>query len=272
MRNGSFETRNFDDWVAEVEGLTNRPWQISRADQFTNYFVDPTSPQDGRFVAWCGFDGDGPVEYRLYQDLTVPDDSPAQLSWQHRLQWAFLGLEAKSRAYSVELVDPESGQVLEVLHEFSTGDASSVRLSGDSGWETHTADLAALGYSGQTVRLLFRAQVPDSFTGPGQLEVDNVQLWTGTVWPENVDDLIRDFVAPKTGVYYVRVTGTPLTRYSLMTARNMEFDLESNDTIESAQDLLVPDVSGRQWILARLRTIPPHRKISIGCIWVAISS
>jgi hypothetical protein len=71
-------------------------------------------------------------------------------------------------------------------------------------------------------------------------------------WPANVNDLIRGFVAPATGTYYVRVSGTPQTQYSLVATRNTEFDLEPNDTPASAQSLLVSDVSGRQWVLGAI--------------------
>ena len=51
----------------------------------------------------------------------------------------------------------------------------------------------------------------------------------------NVDQLIR-FVAPATGTYYVRIAGAPV-EYSLVVARNADFDTEDNDSIATAQDI-----------------------------------
>src|SRR5262249_29984993 len=46
--------------------------------------------------------------------------------------------------------------------------------TGDTGWLTHTADLTA--FAGRQVRLMFREAVPETFSGPGQFELDAVSL------------------------------------------------------------------------------------------------
>ena len=205
LRNGSFETGDFQHWIVEVDGQTTRPWQVSGPDVFNSLLLDRTEPQDGDFVAWNGFNGAGAVEFRMYQDLAIPANVPqALLSWQQRLQWAFSDQTQLARQFSVELLVPGSNEPLEVLYSFSTGDANIQQMFGDTDWQTQTADLS--GYAGQTVRLMFRENVPnESELGrSGQVELDNIRLDLASPWPANVDDLLRDFVAPATGTYYVR--------------------------------------------------------------------
>ena len=259
LRNGSFETGDFSYWTVETDGDTDRPWRVTGADEGGSFFFDRTSPQDGQFVAWNGFDGNGPVQFRMFQDVAIPAEIPqALLSWQSRVQWTFFRVDSLPRDFSVELLNPETNELLAELYSFSTGPASSQRLWGDTGWETVSVDLNELGLdlAGQTVRLMFRQDVPDSYTGDAQFELDNIQLDLGLTWPSNVDDLIRDFVAPKSGQYFVRVSGTPLTPYTVVATRNVEFDLEGNNDLASAQALLVPDVQGRQWLLGAVETGP----------------
>ena len=259
LKNGSFETGDFSHWTVEVDGYTDWPWQILGPDRGGGLFLDSTDPQDGQFVAFNGFDGDGPLEYRMFQDLAIPANVPqALLSWGYRAQWTFFDVEAQSRELIVELLDPKTDELLAELFHFSTGPAGSQSLWGDTGWESVSVDLKELGFAGRDVRLVFREEIPDSFTGDGQLELDAIQLDLGLSWPSNVDDLIRDFVAPSSGQYFVRVSGTPLTPYTVVATRNVEFDLENNDDITSAQSLLVPDVQGRQWLMGAVEADREH--------------
>jgi hypothetical protein len=109
-------------------------------------------------------------------------------------------------------------------------------------------DLAS--YAGSTVRLLFVEDVPESFTGPAQIEFDGIKLDLAQDLPTNVDDMIRDYIVPSGGTYFVRVAGDPLTRYSLVTTRNAEFGIE--EVTETAQPLLSSETQGRQWLLGYL--------------------
>jgi hypothetical protein len=262
LLNGSFETGDFQHWIVEIDGQTTRPWQVSGAGVFNSLLLDPIEPQDGEFVAWNWLNGTGAVEFRMYQDLAIPENvSQAQLSWQQRLQWAFSDQNQLAREFSVELLRPNTNETLHVLYTFSTGDANIQQMFGDTAWQTQSVDLSdhldLADYAGQTVRLMFRQNVPDEISASelgrsGQVELDNIRLDLASPWPANVDDLLRDFVAPATGRYYVRVSGTPQTQYSLVVTRNTEFDLEPNDRFATAQALLVPDVAGRQWVMGAI--------------------
>lgn len=112
--------------------------------------------------------------------------------------------------------------------------SGTIDPTGDTGWQTHSADLSA--HTGSTVRLRFREEIPNVFTGPAQIEFDAISLELGLPGaPTNVDNVIRNFVAPTTDTYFPRVSGAEGTDYSLLVTRNADFSIEDNDDIASAQ-------------------------------------
>ncbi|HUR55183.1 MAG TPA: pre-peptidase C-terminal domain-containing protein, partial [Gemmataceae bacterium] len=173
VNNGSFETGDFTGWSVSTTGFPFVDWTVSGAGDGSGFFPG-TSPQDGALVAWNGFDGGGPMEFSMFQDVAIPAGIPsATLSWQERIQWDFAltGSATEARTYQVLVQNPGTGATLGTLYSFSTGTAHVV---GDTGWQTHTADLSA--YAGTTVRLHFREVIPEAFTGPGQIEFDAIRL------------------------------------------------------------------------------------------------
>lgn len=181
VQNGGFETGNFLGWSTMTTGTPFLPWSVSTAGA-TGGFLIPTSPQDGAYDAWNGFDGGGPMTFSMYQDVAIPVGATAALlSWDDRLQWDFTltSTATVARTYDVQIVDPVSAAVLATLYSFSTGTARAV---GDTGWQAHSADLAA--FTGQTVRLLFTEFIPENFTGPGQAEFDAISIMATTPVPE----------------------------------------------------------------------------------------
>jgi hypothetical protein len=70
----------------------------------------------------------------------------------------------------------------------------------------------------------------------------------------NADQIISDFLATSTGTYYLKVTSTSEAHYSVVVTRNAEFDTERNGSIGTAQDLLVPEVGGRRWVMGAIQT------------------
>lgn len=174
--NGGFETGDFTGWTTVTTSTPFRPWQVTGAGLGNGFGIAPTSPPDGDFVAWNGFDGSGPMEFELYQDVTIPTSvTAATLSWQDRLQWNFtLGTFASlPRTLDVEIRDPVSDAVLATVSSFSTG-SQGTNPTGDTGWQTHTADLSA--FAGQNVRIAFVETIPQPLTGPGQAEFDQISL------------------------------------------------------------------------------------------------
>ena len=116
------------------------------------------------------------MEFRMFQQLSLPTDaSTLQLSWQDRVQWDYLpgGIATEPRIYEVQLRDPATDAILDTLYSFSTG-TQDTNPTGDTGWQTHTADLSA--YAGQDVQLYYYEFIPQNFTGPGQIEFDAISL------------------------------------------------------------------------------------------------
>ncbi len=175
--NGSFETGDFSGWTTVTTSSPFRPWAVTGAGQGDGFDMLQTSPQDGTFEAWNGFDGSGPMEYQMYQDVSIPAGNAATLSWLDRVQWNFTlgGTATQPRLYDVEVRDPNTNAILDTVYSFSTG-TQAQNPTGNTNWQSHSADLSA--YAGQTVRIFFREQIPESGTGPGQIEFDGISLVT----------------------------------------------------------------------------------------------
>ncbi|MEW4568425.1 S8 family serine peptidase [Tautonia sp. JC769] len=250
--NGSFETGDFTGWTVQTTGSPFQPWSVSGPGFGGGFDMETTQPQDGSFVAWNGFDGGGPMEFTMFQDVSIPADTSPTLSWTDRIQWNFTlgGPATLPRTREVLIVDPGTNEVLQQVSFFSTG-TQSENPTGDTGWQSHSADLSA--FAGSTVRLLFREIIPQSGTGPGQAEFDaiSIDLGLNEPIPTNVDDLIQ-FVAPASGTYFVRVSGTADTAYNLVATRGLTFDLEGNDELAAAQPVLSPQAAGRHWVLGHV--------------------
>ena len=182
LSNGGFETGDFTGWTRITSGAPFIDWTVSTAGGGSGFFPF-TSPQEGVYDAWNGFDGDGPMSFALYQDVTIPGSTTALLSWTHRAQWDFalVGTATQPRLFEVQLRDPGTNAVLDTLYSFSTGTA---RVVGDTGWISAAADLSA--FAGSSVRVYFLESIPESFTGPGQLEIDAVSLRTPVPEPASL--------------------------------------------------------------------------------------
>lgn len=174
LLNGSFEAGVLAGWTAYTTGSPFLPWAVSAAGSGAGFEMAPTQPQDGGSVAWNGFDGEGPMQFVLFQDVAIPASaSAATLEWYDRAQWNyFVGTQTMPRVYEVQLRDPVTDDLLATLHSFNTGVDAGL---GDSGWLLHAVDVSA--FTGMAVRVQFVADIPEPFTGPGQLEIDGVRLW-----------------------------------------------------------------------------------------------
>lgn len=256
VTNGSFETGSLSGWQTQTTGEMLEPWAVAGAGGAGNRFIDFAEPQDGRFVAWTGFDGNGPLETVLYQDITIPADAEqAVIAWQHRVQWFYVENNAAPRRLELQIRDAISDAIVDTLYTFATPPGDESRL-GDSGWSDANVDLGS--YRGQTVRLAFVAVVPDAYVGPGQVEIDAVRIDFGDREYPNVTDAITSYQVPETDEYFVRVVGSNDAEYSLSVLRNVGFDLQADD--ETSIPLEGPLANGRRWQLGYIdETSGPDR-------------
>lgn len=174
LQNGSFES-GFTSWTTAQMSSPLTPWTAATAAT-RGYFV-AASPRDGTRDALNGFDG-SPGAFTLTQQVTIPAASSAALAWQDRLMWAMVS-GATARTFQVRVLST-SDALLATPYSFTTGagrgTCCSVPPGDDTGWQSRAADLSA--FAGQTVRVQFHFGIPQSFTGPGQAEIDAVSLTT----------------------------------------------------------------------------------------------
>ena len=176
VTNGSFETGDFSGWTTVYTGsVPYAPWTVAPTGTVCLWgSFTCNAPIDGTFDAINGFDGDGPANYQMWQDSTVPADmGEAWLSFSYRAQWDYaIGNPAtQPRTLQVSLIDTASGTVIGTPYFFS---ADTAMVSGNSGWISVIEAYPVT--PGQQVRVMFDAHIPQAFTGPGQLEIDAVSL------------------------------------------------------------------------------------------------
>ncbi len=118
------------------------------------------------------FDADGLVTYTLTQDIALPTGlTTAQLSWQDAVIWNVVGGTAAPRVFSVQFLDISNALLGTVYTQAYTG-------TGADPWTARSFDVLAMlaAYGGQTVRLRFSVDVPETWTGPAGLGLDAVSL------------------------------------------------------------------------------------------------
>lgn len=179
VTNGSFELDDFG-WTFEKDPVgVFRDWQITGAGvggfpPGDSYLIDYTAPQDGIFVAWNGFAGSGPMEFRLWQDVAIPP-GVATLRWMDRIQKYFGPLGSgpyTPYTYEVQIRDPNTNSILSNVYSYSINPIGNTKY--DTGWQSHSVDVSE--FDGLTVRLYFVEFVAHSGLGPGQVEIDAVSL------------------------------------------------------------------------------------------------
>jgi hypothetical protein len=171
--NGGFEFADFSGWAVGDNGFSPLfPWTV--CSPFACGFFFNNEPVEGDFNAVNGFDGGAGYEAFLFQDVEVPDQG-GTIALADRIQFDSLGLPSfQSRVYELQLRDPGDA-LLEILHH------EEIFLNGqpytDLGWRQRSFDVSA--HAGETVRLYVHLFVPEDFTGPAQLEIDDVRLIPG---------------------------------------------------------------------------------------------
>ena len=161
--NGGFETGSFSGWTTNMPVNPFVPWTVSLAGAG---FLVRTAPPEGLYDAWNGFDGGGPIEFTMYQDVAIPGGTSAVLTWQDRALW---NVNGQPRKLQVQVRDPVSNSILGTVYSFAT-----TGINGDTGWQSHSVDLSL--YAGLNARICFQENIPESFTGPGQIEFDDISL------------------------------------------------------------------------------------------------
>lgn len=170
LTNGSFETGDFTGWTTMMT-QTNAwcsSWVVATS---SNSCLASVTPQDGSRVAMNGFDGTG-GEFILYQDVAIPANMSARLTFMYRARWNISNAANLPRTFNVQIRDPATNNVLETVYTFTANSGSPNQQ--DSDWITQQMFISQ--YAGQTIRLYFIENIPQTYTGPGQFELDGVKL------------------------------------------------------------------------------------------------
>jgi hypothetical protein len=166
--NGSFETGDFSGWVTEDVAGPFFPLGVTPAGANSFGWDWASTPTDGVFSAYHGFDGEGPGVIRIAQDVLI--DGPT-LEFDYRGAWdlSFGGLE--DRTFDVNIEVDGGGANLQSTNILTAVQGTSVT---DTGMLSGSVDMSA--FIGQTVRVSFDWVIPEAFTGPGAFDFDNVRL------------------------------------------------------------------------------------------------
>jgi hypothetical protein len=127
-------------------------------------------------VAWQGIACNAGSPSILFQQVTLPPATTAQLRWRDRFQdnlSEFCGGSGEPACgtvtYRVDVLNTSNVILQNLLSIVAPANANT-----DTGWQIRIANLNA--FAGQTIRIRFMTTPTVTWDGPGQLEVDAVSL------------------------------------------------------------------------------------------------
>jgi hypothetical protein len=174
ITNGSFETGDFTGWGTKDMAGPFYPLEVRVAgtSPFLGFFL--SEPTDGFFAATHGFDGRGPDTIELFQDVAIPARHSAILTFDWRAGWYFtLGIPANVRTLDL-VIEPAGGGSPLSTTNILTADPVVNMLLLDTGPNSDSVDLSE--FAGSSIRINFVSTIPDEFSGPAHLQIDNVVL------------------------------------------------------------------------------------------------
>ena len=171
IMNGSFESGDFTSWTTTDLSSPLYAIKVVSAGTSVGFFPWSSTPTDGIYTAFSGFDGNGPGDVTLSQQITIPMSALTRISFDYRAAWDLLHFGAmQNRTFDFQLLNPSNSNVL-----FDTNilTAFAGTVVDDTGPLSASVDVSA--FAGQSVILQFALHIPESFVGPGQFQLDNVR-------------------------------------------------------------------------------------------------
>ena len=172
---GDWSFESFDDsWAYSDVAFPFAPLQVI-PDGFRPWAAHFSSEAtEGAFSLITGFDGDGPGLISASQDVFVTEGlTPLSFDWRGAYNMALLGNATLDRTFSVVVRD--SANVVVQTDLIFTATAGAV--VNDTGPITSSVDLSS--FIGQPVNIAFEWYLPESFTGPGMFQLDNITCPSG---------------------------------------------------------------------------------------------
>lgn len=163
--NGDFETGTLSGWSNSGLGSSgncpsgNRDWNVSNSSTATGCNF-PSNPAGGGFAAYVMNDGTGPLTYRLMQSVFVPTGT---VGGTLSFDWT-----------SINGSDP--GRLLSVFLDGTSIFSSST--AGGFDWAHLSFDVGGLlaANAGSSILLEFDNYIPQTWSGPAGLGLDNVSI------------------------------------------------------------------------------------------------
>jgi hypothetical protein len=236
--NGGFEAGNASGWILTDIDSDPSPIAVRGPGYNSGFGFFSSAPTDGNFCLTHGFDGNGPGRIRAAFDVALPP-SVITLTFKYRIAWDMQNYpgSTQSRKFVVTIEPSGGGQGLQTNVVFTAAPGTE---SYDTGNLSGLIDLSA--FANRSVRISFDVLVPESLTGPGFFQLDNVVLsyapnpplqisrsGTNVVlsWPAT----FSNFTAVAGGSFNSIGTWTPLaTNLILRGATNAAITVPSNAT------------------------------------------
>jgi hypothetical protein len=242
--NPSFETGNFTGWGTKDMAEPFVPLAVRGAGFTPGFGLFATAPTDGSFVADSGFDGAGPDTIAVWQDVSIPAGNQATLTFDWHVGWDMFAGPTLNRKLDFVVEPGGGGTPLQTTNLVTTDIASNV--VGDTGPQSSTFDLSA--YQGQTIRVEVLATIPEFFTGPAHMQLDNFSLLAQATF-STVCSLTKQY-STKPGV-----AQSLCAKLDAAAAADARGDTKAADNILNAYENEVSAQSGKAFTAAQAATL-----------------
>jgi LPXTG-motif cell wall-anchored protein len=181
LGNCGFESGSFAGWATTDLSLPFQPLSVQPGGLNVGFGFFTSAPTEGSFAAITGFDGNGPGTIEVGQDVAIPVGTTATLAFDYRAAWDLLnfGQATQNRTFQVQ-VEPAGGGAPLQTTPVLTAAAGTVVV--DTGDVTNTV-VNLSPFAGQTVRVNFVWNVPETNTGPAFFQLDNVSITLAAAVP-----------------------------------------------------------------------------------------
>ncbi|MEN9574272.1 MAG: Hemolysin, plasmid [Verrucomicrobiota bacterium] len=172
VSNGSFETGSFTGWT--TSDTANTSPTLGVRPNGTNLGFFNVASSDGTYSATHGFSGAQAGSISIAQDVVIPPNGVATLSFTYRAAWQTFGA-AGNRVFRFAVQPSGGGADLSGQTLITAGPNTFVFQTTNT---PVTMDLSA--YAGQSVRLVFVTDIAAGDAGNGSFQLDNVVLTATT--------------------------------------------------------------------------------------------
>ena len=170
--NCGFETGAFPPWIPQDIPTPFFPLQVGTGGISPGFGLFTSAPTEGTFAVLNGFDGDGPGSIFVSQDMVLVATAD-NLTFDYRAGWDYnvVGcIATQARVFRVHIEPFGGGPPLQTTVVFTAPPTTCTNL--DTGNLVGTVDISP--FVNQGIRVVFEWFIPESFTGPGFFQLDNV--------------------------------------------------------------------------------------------------